>query len=59
MRISVRLARGEKGVSMTSRRLQPGKGIAGWPIRNRKPTIVEDIKENVCFSDWILNDLDM
>jgi hypothetical protein len=55
----VRLARGKKGVSMTSKRLQPGEGIAGWVIQSGKSLIVEDIKENVWFSDWILNGLDM
>jgi hypothetical protein len=45
----VRLARGKKGVSMTSKRLQPGEGIAGWVIQSGKSMIIEDIKENVYF----------
>ncbi len=49
--ISVRLARGEKGLSMKSKRLQPGEGIAGWVIQNGKPMIVEDVQKDARFSD--------
>ena len=49
--ISVRLARGEKGVFMKSKRLQPGEGIAGWVIQNGKPMIVEDVQKDARFSD--------
>jgi len=49
--ISVRLARGEKGVLMTSKRLRHGEGIAGWVIQSGKPLIVEDVKEEPRFSD--------
>lgn len=49
--ISVRLARGEKGVFMKSKRLQPGEGIAGWVIENGKPMIVEDVQKDARFSD--------
>jgi len=49
--ISVRLARGEKGVLMTSKRLRTGEGIAGWVIQNGKPMIVEDVKREHRFSD--------
>jgi signal transduction histidine kinase len=49
--ISVRLARGEKGVFMKSKRLQPGEGIAGWVIQNGRPTVVEDVRKDSRFSD--------
>jgi len=49
--ISVRLARGEKGVFMKSKRLQPGEGIAGWVIQNGKPMNVEDVQKDTRFSD--------
>jgi signal transduction histidine kinase len=49
--ITVRLARGEKGVFMKSKRLQPGEGIAGWVIQNGKPMIVEDVQKDARFSD--------
>ncbi len=48
--IAVRLARGKKGVSMTSKRLLPGEGIAGWVIQSGKPLIVEDVKREPRFS---------
>jgi signal transduction histidine kinase len=48
--ISVRLARGEKGVSMTSKRLRHGEGIAGWVIQNGKSVIVEDVEREPRFS---------
>jgi len=49
--ISVRLARGEKGVLIASKRLRTGEGIAGWVIKNGKPMIVEDVKKEHRFSD--------
>jgi len=49
--ISVRLARGEKGVFMKSKRLQPGEGIAGWVIQSGKPMVVEDVQRDPRFSD--------
>jgi len=49
--ISVRLARGEKGVFMKSQRLKPGEGIAGWVIQSGKRMIVEDVKKDPRFSD--------
>jgi two-component system sensor histidine kinase HydH len=49
--IAVRLARGKKGVSMTSKRLRPGEGIAGWVIQSGKSLIVEDVKREPRFSD--------
>jgi signal transduction histidine kinase len=48
--IAVRLARGEKGVFMASKRLRPGEGIAGWVIENGKPMIVEDVQKDARFS---------
>jgi two-component system sensor histidine kinase HydH len=49
--ISVRLARGEKGVFMRSKRLKPGEGIAGWVIQSGKPMMVEDVRRDPRFSD--------
>ncbi|MBW1692098.1 MAG: hypothetical protein DRG87_03105 [Deltaproteobacteria bacterium] len=49
--ISVRLARGEKGVFMKSKRLQPGEGIAGWVIQHGKPMNVVDVQKDARFSD--------
>jgi len=49
--ISVRIARGKKGGFMTSMRLRPGEGIAGWVIQNGKSMIVEDVTREPRFSD--------
>lgn len=49
--IIVRLARGEKGGFLQSRRLKLGEGIAGWVIQNGKPMIVEDVHKEARFSD--------
>jgi two-component system sensor histidine kinase HydH len=49
--ISVRLARGERGVFMKTKRLRPGEGIAGWVIQSGKPIIVDDVKNDPRFSD--------
>lgn len=49
--ISVRLARGDKGVLMRSKRLQPGEGIAGRIIQSGQGMIVEDVKTDPRFSD--------
>jgi len=49
--IFVRLARGEKGGLIQTRRLEFGEGIAGWVIQNGKPMIVEDVQKESRFSD--------
>jgi len=49
--IIVRLARGEKGGFIQSRRLKLGEGIAGWVIQTGKPMIVEDVHKEPIFSD--------
>jgi two-component system sensor histidine kinase HydH len=49
--IIVRLARGEKGELIQSRRLKVGEGIAGWVIQNGKPMVVEDVQKDGRFSD--------
>jgi signal transduction histidine kinase len=48
--ISVRLARGKKGVFMASKRLRPGEGIAGWVIQSGESMIVPDVKREPRFS---------
>jgi two-component system sensor histidine kinase HydH len=48
--ISVRLARGKSGGFMTSKRLRPGEGIAGWVIQTGKSVIVEDVEREPRFS---------
>jgi two-component system sensor histidine kinase HydH len=49
--IFFRLARGEKGSIIQSRRLEPGEGIAGWVIQSGKPMVVEDVRKERRFSD--------
>jgi len=49
--IFFRLARGEKGGIIQSRRLKPGEGIAGWVIQSGKPMVVEDVRKENRFSD--------
>ena len=49
--IFFRLARGEKGGIIQSRRLKPGEGIAGWVIQSGKPMVVEDVRKESRFSD--------
>ena len=49
--IFFRLARGEKGGIIKSRRLKPGEGIAGWVIQSGKPMVVEDVRKEGRFSD--------
>ena len=49
--IFFRLARGEKGKIIQSRRLEPGEGIAGWVIQSGKPIVVEDVRKEGRFSD--------
>jgi len=49
--IFLRLARGEKGGLIQTRRLEFGEGIAGWVIQNGKPMIVEDVQKESRFSD--------
>jgi len=49
--IFFRLARGEKGGFVQSRRLKPGEGITGWVIQNGKPMVVEDVRKESRFSD--------
>lgn len=49
--IFFRLARGEKGGVIQSRRLKPGEGIAGCVIESGKPMVVEDVQRETRFSD--------
>lgn len=49
--IFVRLARGEKGGFIQTKRLKLGEGIAGWVIQSGKPMIVEDVQKESRFSD--------
>ena len=49
--IIVRLARGEKGGFIQSKRLKLGEGIAGSVIQNGKPMMVEDVRKEPIFSD--------
>ena len=49
--IIVRLARGEKGGFIQSKRLKLGEGIAGWVIQSGKPMMVEDVRKEPIFSD--------
>ena len=49
--IFFRLARGEKGQIIRSKRLKPGEGIAGWVIQSGKPMVVEDVRKEGRFSD--------
>ena len=49
--IFFRLARGEKGQIIRSKRLKPGEGIAGWVIESGKPMVVEDVRKERRFSD--------
>lgn len=49
--IFFRLARGEKGGVIQSRRLKAGEGIAGWVIESGKPMVVEDVQRETRFSD--------
>ncbi len=49
--IIVRMARGEKGGFIQSRRLKFGEGIAGWVIQSGKPMIAEDVHKEPRFSD--------
>ena len=49
--IFFRLARGEKGGIIKSRRLKPGEGIAGWVIQSGNPMVVEDVQKEGRFSD--------
>ncbi len=49
--IFFRLARGEKGGCVQTKRLEPGEGVAGWVIENGKPVIVEDVGKEGRFSD--------
>ena len=49
--IIVRLARGEKGGFIQSKRLKIGEGIAGWVIQSGKLMIVEDVHKEPIFSD--------
>jgi two-component system sensor histidine kinase HydH len=49
--IFFRLARGEKGRIIQSRRLEAGEGIAGWVIQSGKPMVVEDVRKESRFSD--------
>ena len=49
--IIVRLARGEKGGFIQSKRLKLGEGISGWVIQNGKPMVVEDVHKEPMFSD--------
>jgi signal transduction histidine kinase len=49
--IIIRLARGEKGGLIQSRRLKVGEGVAGWVVQSGKPMIVEDVQKEDRFSD--------
>lgn len=49
--IIVRLARGEKGGFIQSRRLKLGEGIAGSVIQSGKPMMVENVRKEPIFSD--------
>ncbi|MFH1624899.1 MAG: GAF domain-containing protein, partial [Pseudomonadota bacterium] len=43
--IIIRLARGEKGEFIQSKRLRSGEGIAGWVIQSGRPMIVGDVQK--------------
>jgi len=49
--IIFRLARGKRGGSVQTRRLERGEGIAGSVIESGQPMIVGDVQREECFSD--------
>jgi GAF domain-containing protein len=43
------IVRGEARERLTGYRLPPGRGIAGWVVENREPTVVQDVRKDPRF----------
>ena len=43
------IVRGEARDRLTGYRLPPGRGIAGWVVENREPTVVQDVRKDPRF----------
>jgi GAF domain-containing protein len=49
--IFIRLARGEKREPVRGIRLKVGEGVSGWVVKNGRPVVSQDVREEKRFSD--------